>query len=92
MSLALRLGRTLHELNQTLTASELQMWLAYDQQSPIGDCRSDWHAAQITAAAFNSQGANASVADFLPQWGRVDEAETVVDESQFETLFEMMAQ
>jgi len=36
MSLALRLGRTLHELRQTLTASELKMWIEYDRISPIG--------------------------------------------------------
>jgi hypothetical protein len=31
MTLALRLGRTLHELRSTLTASELKMWIAYDR-------------------------------------------------------------
>jgi hypothetical protein len=55
MTLALRLGRTLHELRSTLTASELKMWIAYDRMSPIGDWRGDVQAAQISAAAFNAQ-------------------------------------
>ncbi|WP_231359852.1 DUF4035 domain-containing protein [Escherichia coli] len=46
MSLALRLGRTLHELRQTLTASELKMWIEFDRISPIGDWRADAQAAQ----------------------------------------------
>jgi hypothetical protein len=56
LTLALRLGRTLHELRSTLTASELKMWIAYDRVSPIGDWRGDVQAAQISAAAFNAQG------------------------------------
>ena len=37
MALALRMGRTLSELRQTMTASELLMWIEFDRQSPIGD-------------------------------------------------------
>uniref|UniRef100_UPI00293B894F phage tail assembly protein T n=1 Tax=Escherichia coli TaxID=562 RepID=UPI00293B894F len=50
MSLALRLGRTLHELRQTITASELKMWIEFDRISPIGDWRTDAQAAQISVA------------------------------------------
>ncbi|STQ81141.1 Uncharacterised protein [Hafnia alvei] len=39
MTLALRLGRTVHELTQTITASELKMWIEFDRLSPIGDKR-----------------------------------------------------
>jgi hypothetical protein len=69
MTLALRLGRTLHELRSTLTASELKMWIAYDRMSPIGDWRGDVQAAQISAAAFNAQGGKANMADLLLKWG-----------------------
>ncbi|MBW7984724.1 phage tail assembly protein T [Enterobacillus tribolii] len=96
MTLALRLGKTLNELNKTLTASELQMWLAYDRRSPLGDWRGDMHAAQITAAVFNAQGAEASVDEFMPKFGETgDEEQTAaVDEGegQFEALFNMLAQ
>ena len=69
MTLALRLGRTLHELRSILTASELKMWIAYDRMSPIGDWRGDVQAAQISAAAFNAQGGKANMADLLLKWG-----------------------
>ena len=69
MTLALRLGRTLAELRATLTASELQMWIAYDRQSPIGDIRGDIQAAQIVSAVYGAQGAKVSLDDALLQWG-----------------------
>lgn len=75
MSLALRLGRTLHELRETLTASELKMWIEYDRISPIGDWRSDAQAAQIASAVFNSQGGKTELKDLLLQWGPREEAE-----------------
>ena len=69
MTLALRLGRTLHELRNSITASELKMWIAYDRVSPIGDWRGDVQAAQISAAAFNAQGGKANMADLVLKWG-----------------------
>ncbi len=76
MTLALRLGRTLAELRATLTASELQMWIAYDRQSPIGDMRGDIQAAQIVSAVYGAQGAKVSLDDALLQWSEDDPAET----------------
>ena len=55
MKLALRLGRTLGELKQSISMSELRLWLAYDRISPIGDMRGDVHAAQLVAAVYNAQ-------------------------------------
>lgn len=69
MSLALRLGRTLQEIRASLTASELKMWIAFDRISPIGDWRGDIQAAQISTAAFNSQGGKVSISDLQLQWG-----------------------
>ncbi|BBE80207.1 phage tail assembly protein T [Phytobacter sp. MRY16-398] len=73
MSLALRLGRTLHELRSTLTASELKMWIAYDRVSPIGDWRGDVQAAQVSAAVFNAQGGKVNLPDLVLKWGCEEE-------------------
>ncbi|EBI0736459.1 phage tail protein, partial [Salmonella enterica] len=34
MSLALRMGRTLSELRDTMSASELRLWAEFDKHSP----------------------------------------------------------
>ncbi|MEJ4043476.1 phage tail assembly protein T [Erwinia sp. SLM-02] len=68
MSLALRMGRTLGELRQSMTANELMMWAEYDRLSPIGDVRGDILAAQIVSAAYGAQGAKVSIEDSLIQW------------------------
>ena len=73
MSLALRLGRTLHELRQTMTASELKMWIEFDRISPIGDWRSDAQAAQISVAMLNSQGGKFTIPDVMLKWGEQEE-------------------
>jgi len=73
MTLALRLGRTLKEIRETLSASELKMWIAYDRLSPIGDFRGDIQAAQISAAVLNSQGAKTTISDLQLKWGEAEE-------------------
>lgn len=73
MSLALRMGRTLHELRQTMTASELKMWIEFDRISPIGDWRADAHAAQISVAMLNSQGGKFTIDDVMLRWGQQEE-------------------
>ncbi|EGT4305904.1 MULTISPECIES: phage tail assembly protein T [Franconibacter] len=75
MTLALRLGRTLHELKRTLTASELHMWIEFDRINPIGDRRGDIQAAQISAAVLNSQGAKVSMDDLILQWRASEQEE-----------------
>ncbi|EMK8059156.1 phage tail assembly protein T [Escherichia albertii] len=69
MSLALRMGRTLSELQQSLSASEFQMWAEYDRISPIGDIRADLRSAQIVSAVYGSQGAKISIPDALLKFG-----------------------
>ncbi|EIZ2213046.1 DUF4035 domain-containing protein [Cronobacter sakazakii] len=76
MTLALRLGRTLHELKQTMTASELRMWIEFDRQNPISDRRGDIQAAQISAAVLNSQGAKVSIDDVILQWNAPEQEES----------------
>lgn len=73
MSLALRMGRTLHELRQTITASELKMWIEFDRISPIGDWRTDAQAAQIAVATLNSQGGKFTIPDVMLKWGEQEE-------------------
>lgn len=77
MSLALRLGRTLHELRQTITASELKMWIAFDRVSPIGDWRGDAQAAQIAMATLNSQGGKYEIKDLILKFGQQDETKEI---------------
>lgn len=88
MTLALQLGRTLNELKSTLPASELKMWMEFDRISPIGGRRADLHAAQITAAVFNSQGGKVSLDDALLKW-RESEGET--EESALEGFLGKLA-
>lgn len=76
MTLALRLGRTLYELKQTLTARELRMWIEFDRINPISDRRGDIQAAQISAAVLNSQGAKVSMDDVILQWNAPEQEES----------------
>ncbi|ALB67880.1 FIG00553794: hypothetical protein [Cronobacter dublinensis 1210] len=89
MTLALRLGRTLLELKQTMTASELRMWIEFDRLNPISDRRGDIQAAQVAAAVLNSQGAKLSIDDVLLQWSALDQQE---DNSGLEGFFAALAQ
>lgn len=70
MSLALRMGRTLSELQGVMSASELRLWAEFDKHSPIGDIRGDIQAAQIATAVFNAQGGKATMSDMLLRWQR----------------------
>ncbi|EOE6915552.1 DUF4035 domain-containing protein [Cronobacter turicensis] len=88
MTLALRLGRTLHELKQTLTASELRMWIEFDRLNPISDRRGDIQAAQISAAVLNSQGAKLSLDDLLLQWSATEPSE---ESAELEGFFAALA-
>ena len=68
LALALRLGKTLRELREQLSAEELLLWMAYDRESPISDMRGDVQAAIIAAAPFQAQGGKVSASDMLPTW------------------------
>ncbi|ELY4528839.1 MULTISPECIES: phage tail assembly protein T [Cronobacter] len=88
MTLALRLGRTLDELKQTLTARELRMWIEFDRLNPISDRRGDIQAAQISAAVLNSQGAKLSLDDLLLQWSATEPNE---ESAELEGFFAALA-
>jgi hypothetical protein len=96
MTLALRLGKTLAELDSQLTARELYLWMAYDKISPIGDRRYDIHAAQIASAVYQSRGVKASMADMVLDWrpddavGYGDEPAKELDEKTLDAIFNSM--
>ncbi|WP_282389800.1 DUF4035 domain-containing protein [Pseudomonas sp. PS01296] len=79
LTLALRLGMTLQELRSRMSAEELFLWMAYNQESPLSDTRGDIQASIIAASVFQAQGAKVSAVDLMPKWK--DEAAVVVDEA-----------
>ncbi|WP_024529186.1 phage tail assembly protein T [Serratia fonticola] len=92
MQLALRFGRTLGELKQTMSVSELRLWAAFDRISPIGDERGDYQAAQVSAAISNSQGIEADINKIVLKWSepeaKSEEDEWADMEAQFKKLAE----
>lgn len=79
LTLALRLGMTLQDLRSRMSAEELFLWMAYNQESPLSDARGDIQASIIAASVFQAQGAKVSAIDLMPKWK--DEAAVVVDEA-----------
>ncbi|MEQ9944107.1 DUF4035 domain-containing protein [Pectobacterium aroidearum] len=76
MALSLRMGRTLSELRQEMTASELRMWIEYDKISPIGDTRGDIQTAQIVSAVYGAQGVKVPLTDAVLDWSGKETEET----------------
>lgn len=68
LALALRLGMTLHDLREQMSAEELMLWMAYDRLSPIGDIRGDIQTSIIAASTLQAQGAKVTTADMMPKW------------------------
>lgn len=68
LTLALRLGMTLQDLRETMSAEELFLWQAYNEESPLSDARGDIQAAIIAASTLQAQGAKVTPMDLLPQW------------------------
>lgn len=67
--LALALGRTVAELEQTMSGQELTEWIAYDSLEPFGDQRADLRAGIVAATMANchrSRGDSFKPQDFMP--------------------------
>lgn len=79
LTLALRLGMTLQDLRSRMSAEELFLWMAYNQESPLSDTRGDIQASIIAASVFQAQGTKVSAVDLMPKWK--DESAVVVDEA-----------
>ncbi len=73
MSLALRMGRTLGELRNTLSVGELMMWAEYDRENPISDIRADIRNAQLVSAIYGSQGVKVGIDEATLQWSSSEE-------------------
>lgn len=80
LALALRLGMTLHDLREQMSAEELMLWMAYDRMSPIADIRGDIQASIVAASTLQAQGAKVTASDMMPKW--VPEKVQPVDEEQ----------
>lgn len=79
MTLALQLGRTLHELGETMTAEEFGLWAALYRLDPWGEQRADLRSAVVAATVANYAGMTrsksagpAKPADFMPYVERDD--------------------
>lgn len=87
MALALRLGKTLGEID-AMPAEEYFLWRAFDQQSPLSDARGDVLAAMIAAAPLQAAGMKVSAVDMLPPWSKRPEVEDdEEEESPADTFF-----
>lgn len=80
LALALRLGMTLHDLREQMSAEELMLWMAYDRVSPIADIRGDIQASIVAASTLQAQGAKVTASDMMPKWA--PEIVLPVDEEQ----------
>lgn len=88
LTLALRLGMTLQDLRERMSAEELLLWMAYNRDSPLSDARGDIQASIVAASAFQAQGAKVCALDLMPVW-RADQTKVdeVMEVEQGEQLF-----
>lgn len=92
MQLALRLGRTLGELKQTMSVSELRLWAAFNKISPIGDERGDYQSAQVSAAIYNYQGVEADINKIVLKWSEPEEKSEENEWADMEAKFKKLAE
>jgi hypothetical protein len=64
--LALALGKTVGELEQTMSGVEMQEWMAFAVKEPFGEMRADIRAGIVAAAVASSKGRRVSPTDFMP--------------------------
>lgn len=66
--MALALGRTVSELEASLSSTEFTEWMAYYTLEPFGQWRDNWHSAQLASLLYNiNRGKNKALetADFM---------------------------
>ena len=66
--LALALGKTVHEIESTMPASELLEWQTFARDEPFGDIRADLRAGVVARTVAQAFGGNrkATSLDFMP--------------------------
>lgn len=69
MRLALRLGKTLGEVQEGMDTYEVSLWREFDRESPIGDERGDLLSATLAATVAQAAGAKVKTDDMLIRWG-----------------------
>lgn len=75
MVLALRLGKTLGEVQTCMDTYELSLWREFDRMSPLGDERGDLLHACLAATVAQAAGAKVKPLDMMIQWGGADTQE-----------------
>jgi hypothetical protein len=73
--LALALGKTVGELEQTMTAVEMQEWMMFAAKEPFGEIRADIRAGIIAAAVAALKGRRTTPLDFMPFFERAEAKE-----------------
>lgn len=68
LTLALRLGMTLQDLRERMSAEEMFLWMAYNEESPLSDARGDIQASIIAASTLQAQGAKVTPMDMIMKW------------------------
>lgn len=87
LTLALRLGMTLQDLKESMSAEELFLWQAYNEESPLSDARGDIQAAIVAASTLQAQGAKVTPMDLLPKWKVESRAPGEMAQEEGEELF-----
>lgn len=81
--MALALGKTVGELQQSMTQREIRLWISYrNKHGPLGmERRFDRPAAIIGMILSRAYGGKATMKDFMP-WGQEEQADEVVSFDQ----------
>jgi len=67
------MGRTVEELDASLSIDELHQWVAYTSLEPWGDERADWrmaHSNAVMASMWSSSKKKPQPKDFLLQFNK----------------------
>lgn len=90
-SLALRMGRTVRELLDSLDAAEFQEWLAYYGLDPWTEDRGDLRAGIIASTVVQALGGKAKAADFIPTYGPPPERAPMTDDQMWDQAVKLAA-
>lgn len=89
MRLALRLGRTLGELGESMSSEEFNLWLTLYEEEPWDESRADFRAGIISATIANWAGMvrrenapEAVPADYMPFMGLLGEPEQAPEQDR----------
>ena len=85
--LALALGRTVGELEQTMSINELREWSVFAETEPFGDVRADFRSAMVATVIAKVNGnKHAKPTDFMPFYHRAAAAASADDKASARAL------